>query len=133
MTSDEVTNLEITTEPWMTSGAASTEPWMTSGEASTEPWVRFGGQTYIKARKEKYKTLCLGQVMVAANFTLPDDMKFGEGQVISIIAYSILLIIGLSTNCTSLFYLLRDRLMKKDRNRMSLLLIHLSAADLLVS
>jgi hypothetical protein len=60
-------------------------------------------------------------------------MKSGEGQVISIITYSILLIIGLSTNCTSLFYLLRDRLMKKDRNRMSLLLIHLSAADLLVS
>ena len=71
--------------------------------------------------------------MVAANFSLPDNMKFGEGQVISIITYSILLIIGLSTNCTSLFYLLRDRLMKKDRNRMSLLLIHLSAADLLVS
>ena len=71
--------------------------------------------------------------MVAANFSLPDNMKFGSGQVLSIIAYTIMLIIGLTTNCTSLFYLLRDRLMKKDRNRMSLLLIHLSVADLLVS
>ena len=71
--------------------------------------------------------------MVAANFSLPYNMKFGSGQVISIIVYTIMLIIGLSTNCTSLFYLVRDRVMKKDRNRMSLLLIHLSVADLLVS
>ena len=75
----------------------------------------------------------IGEVMVAANFSLPDNMKFGSGQVLSIIAYTIMLIIGLTTNCTSLFYLVRDRMMKKDRNRMSLLLIHLSVADLLVS
>jgi hypothetical protein len=75
----------------------------------------------------------LGEVMVAANFSLPDNMKFGSGQVLSIIAYTIMLIIGLTTNTTSLFYLVRDRMMKKDRNRMSLLLIHLSVADLLVS
>ena len=59
----------------------------------------------------------IGEVMVAANFSLPDNMKFGSGQVISIMAYTIMLIIGLTTNCTSLFYLLRNRLMKKDRNR----------------
>ena len=75
----------------------------------------------------------VGEVMVAANFSLPDNMKFGSGQVLSIMAYTIMLIIGLTTNCTSLFYLVRDRMMKKDRNRMSLLLIHLSVADLLVS
>ena len=70
--------------------------------------------------------------MVRANFSLPDNMKFGEAQIISIIAYCIMLIIGLTTNCTSLYHLVRERLMKRDRNRMSLLLIHLSVADLLV-
>ena len=70
--------------------------------------------------------------MVRANFSLPDNMKFGEAQIISIIAYCIMLIIGLTTNCTSLYHLVRERVMKRDRNRMSLLLIHLSVADLLV-
>ena len=71
--------------------------------------------------------------MVKSNFSLPDDMKFGEAQIIAIIAYSIMFIIGLTLNSISLYQLLKDRLMRKTRNRMSLLLIHLSVADLLVS
>ena len=70
--------------------------------------------------------------MVASNFSIPDNMKFGDAQVISIVTYSIMLLIGLSTNITSLFHFLRNRIIKKDRNRMSLLLFHLSIADLLV-
>ena len=71
--------------------------------------------------------------MVASNFSLPDNMKFGDGQIISIITYTIMFFIGVTTNSTSLFYMIKDRVLKRDRNRMSLLLIHLSIADLLVS
>ena len=70
--------------------------------------------------------------MVSSNFSLPDNMKFGDAQIISIVAYSFMFIIGLSTNCPSLYTMLWERIMKRDRNRMSLLLIHLSVADLLV-
>ena len=70
--------------------------------------------------------------MVASNFSLPDNMKFGDGQIISIITYTIMFFIGVTTNSTSLFYMIKDRVLKRDRNRMSLLLIHLSIADLLV-
>ena len=71
--------------------------------------------------------------MVASNFSLPDNMKFGDGQIISIITYTIMFFIGVTTNSTSLFYMIKDRVLKRDRNRMSLLLIHLSIADLLVN
>ena len=67
------------------------------------------------------------------NFSLPDDMKFGEAQIIAITAYSIMFIIGLVLNTISLYQLLVERLMKRNRNRMTLLLIHLAVADLMVS
>ena len=71
--------------------------------------------------------------MFDSNFTLPDDMKFGEAQIIAITAYSIMFIIGLVLNTISLYQLLVERLMKRNRNRMTLLLIHLAVADLMVS
>ena len=74
-----------------------------------------------------------GEVMLESNFTLPDDMKFGEAQIIAITAYSIMFIIGLVLNTISLYQLLVERLMKRNRNRMTLLLIHLAVADLMVS
>ena len=40
--------------------------------------------------------------MVASNFSLPDDMRFGEAQIISLTAYTIMLLVGLSTNWTFL-------------------------------
>ena len=70
---------------------------------------------------------------MSANFSLPPHMKFGEAQVISIIAYSIMLVIGLYTNSTFLYNSLKERMIHRNRNRMSLLLIHLSIADLFVS
>ena len=75
----------------------------------------------------------LGEVIIESNFTLPDDMKFGEAQIIAITAYSIMFIIGLVLNTISLYQLLVERLMKRNRNRMTLLLIHLAVADLMVS
>jgi hypothetical protein len=75
----------------------------------------------------------VGEVMLESNFTLPDDMKFGEAQIIAITAYSIMFIIGLVLNTISLYQLLVERLMKRNRNRMTLLLIHLAVADLMVS
>ena len=71
--------------------------------------------------------------MLQSNFTLPDDMKFGEAQIIAIAAYSIMFIIGFVLNIISLYQLLVERLMKRNRNRMTLLLIHLAVADLMVS
>ena len=70
-----------------------------------------------------------GNIYVSSNFTLPKDMLFGEAQIISIITYSILFIIGLSFNTISLRLLFRE----KRKNKMTLLLIHLSIADLMVS
>ena len=71
--------------------------------------------------------------MVASNFTLPENMKFGEAQIIAIIVYSVMLVVGLIANSTFLYHLLCERLAKRNKNRMSLLLIHLSVADLIVS
>ena len=71
--------------------------------------------------------------MVKANFSLPADMIFGEAQIIAITAYSIMFIIGLVLNTISLYQLLMERLVRRNRNRMSLLLIHLAVADLMVS
>ena len=70
--------------------------------------------------------------MVKDNFTLTEDMMFGEAQIVAIIAYMIMFITGLTTNTMSLVSLLRERLRGKNRNKMTLLLIHLSIADLTV-
>ena len=40
--------------------------------------------------------------------------------------------VGLAANCYSLLHLLRERLLQKNQNRMILLLIHLTIADLCV-
>ena len=70
--------------------------------------------------------------MVKDNFTLTEDMMFGEAQIVAIIAYMIMFITGLTTNTMSLVSLLRERLRGNDRSKMTLLLIHLSIADLTV-
>ena len=74
-----------------------------------------------------------GSVFVSSNFSLPEDMMFGQAQIISIITYSILFIIGLTLNTISLKKLLQERIISRNRNKMTLLLIHLSIADLMVS
>ena len=89
-------------------------------------------------------------VMVKENFTLTEDMKFGQAHALTILAYSIMFVVGLATNTGSLLRMmqvregglvdvtrtvrmaLQDRIQRKDRSRMTLLLIHLSVADLTV-
>ena len=75
-----MTSEEATTEPWVTSGEFLTEP---SEEVYTEPWVMFGGHNYKSLEwNEMVETFVVGQVMMASNFSLSDNMKFGEGQII---------------------------------------------------
>ena len=89
--------------------------------------------------------------MVKENFTLTEDMKFGEAHAIAILAYSIMFVVGLTTNTISLVRMMQvmisvtrmtvmvtmvttqERIQRKDRSKMTLLLIHLSVADLTVS
>ena len=59
-------------------------------------------------------------------------MVFGQAQVISITVYVIFFIIGLIFNSLSLKQLLEERIRRRVKNRMNLLLIHLTIADLLV-
>ena len=70
--------------------------------------------------------------MVKDNFTLTEDMMFGEAQIVAILAYSLMFVLGFTTNIMSLVSLLGERLRRKDRSKMTLLLIHLSVADLTV-
>ena len=81
---------------------------------------------------EKAALLLIGTVFVFSNFSLPEDMVFGFPQILSIITYSILFIIGVSLNATSLYKLMEERIFNRRRTRMTLLLIHLSVADLMV-
>ena len=76
---------------------------------------------------------CSGKVFVSGNFSPPADMVFGEAQIISISVYTIFFIIGLTFNSISLQQLLEERIKKKVKNKMNLLLIHLAIADLMVS
>ena len=79
-----------------------------------------------------YNDISSGKVMVLANFSLPDDMKFGEAQIIAITAYSVMFIVGFTLNSISLYNMLVERMLRRNTNRMSLLLIHLAVADLMV-
>ena len=58
--------------------------------------------------------------------------RFTSANVISISVYSVQLVVGLVANLCSLLYLLRERLILHNKNRMVLLLIHLTCADLIV-
>ena len=72
-------------------------------------------------------------VILETHFPWPPDMLFTSANVISIIVYSVQLVVGLAANSYSLVYLLRERLVRHNKNRMILLLIHLTCADLCVS
>ena len=73
-----------------------------------------------------------GKLYVSGNFTPPPDMVFGEAQILSISVYVILFIIGLVFNSLSLKQLLEERIKRKVKSKMNLLLIHLAIADLMV-
>lgn len=62
---------------------------------------------------------------------LPIDMRFNEGHMLSIIAYSILMFISAIGNITVLTLIIQRR--RKAKSRINLMLMHLAIADLLVS
>jgi gonadotropin-releasing hormone receptor len=63
---------------------------------------------------------------------LPIDMRFNDGHVVSIVTYSVLMIVSAIGNITVLALLLRRR-GNAARTRINTMLIHLAIADLLVS
>lgn len=63
---------------------------------------------------------------------LPIDMRFNGGHVVSIVTYSILMVISAVGNITVLWLLLRRR-GNAARTRINSMLIHLAIADLLVA
>lgn len=62
---------------------------------------------------------------------LPLDMRFNEGHVVSIVFYSILMVLSAIGNITVLTLLVR-RNNNRPRTRINKMLIHLAIADLLV-
>ena len=72
------------------------------------------------------------QSILRENFIWPPDMRFTTANVICITVYAMQLVVGLAVNSYSLVYLLRERLALHNKNRMILLLIHLTFADLFV-
>lgn len=61
---------------------------------------------------------------------LPDEMKFGEHNIITIVAYSILFVVAASGNLTVFITLFRNRGAKA---RVNLYIMHLATADLIVT
>ena len=56
--------------------------------------------------------------MVASNFTPSPDMVFGESNIVAIVVYSVMFVLGLTTNSLSLYQLVVARFKMKD-NRIS--------------
>lgn len=67
---------------------------------------------------------------VSQELSLPLEMTFNEGHVVSIITYSILMVIAAAGNITVLVILLRRR--KSGRSRINTMVMHLAIADLMV-
>ena len=62
---------------------------------------------------------------------LPIDMRFNEGHVVSIVIYSVLMIVSAIGNATVLVLITRRKRVLK--SRIHVMLMHLAIADLLVS
>lgn len=62
--------------------------------------------------------------------TLPIDMTFNDGHIVSIATYSVLLVISVCGNITVLVNLIRRRHITNPR--VNIMLTHLAIADLLV-
>ncbi|XP_012272111.1 gonadotropin-releasing hormone II receptor isoform X2 [Orussus abietinus] len=62
---------------------------------------------------------------------LPIDMRFNEGHVVSIVTYSVLMVVSAIGNSTVLFLILKRK--RSARTRINSMLLHLAIADLLVT
>ncbi|XP_076661102.1 adipokinetic hormone receptor isoform X2 [Halictus rubicundus] len=65
------------------------------------------------------------------NVELPIDMRFNEGHVVSIIVYSVLMIVSAMGNTTVLVLITRRK--RTSKSRIHTMLMHLAIADLLVT
>lgn len=63
-------------------------------------------------------------------FELPIDMRFNEGHLVSIVTYSVLMVVSIVGNVTVLVLILKKR--SSNRSRINTMLIHLAIADLMV-
>lgn len=62
---------------------------------------------------------------------LPDDLRFNAGHLVTIVTYSILMVISAAGNITVLIMTIIKK--RKSKSRIHILIMHLSIADLLVS
>lgn len=68
---------------------------------------------------------------ISNEIELPIDMRFNEGHIVSIVFYSVLMIISAIGNTTVLVLIMRRKRVSK--SRIHTMLMHLAIADLLVS
>ncbi|XP_063982513.1 adipokinetic hormone/corazonin-related peptide receptor variant I isoform X3 [Diachasmimorpha longicaudata] len=73
----------------------------------------------------------LSTILNQTDMELPIDMRFNEGHMVSIITYSILMVISIIGNSTVLFLILQRR--RSNRSRINTMLLHLAVADLMVA
>ncbi|XP_019882946.1 gonadotropin-releasing hormone II receptor isoform X2 [Camponotus floridanus] len=62
---------------------------------------------------------------------LPDDLRFNSGHLVTIVTYSILMVISAAGNITVLIMTIIKK--RKSKSRIHILIMHLSIADLLVT
>lgn len=67
-----------------------------------------------------------------SSFSLPMDMQFNQAKLLTVIIYSVLMLIGGVANINVFYMLLRLHLRGRG-TKLNYLLLHLSIADLLVS
>ncbi|XP_043276767.1 gonadotropin-releasing hormone II receptor isoform X2 [Venturia canescens] len=65
------------------------------------------------------------------SFEPPIDMRFNEGHLVSIVTYSVLMVISIAGNTTVLVLICKKR--RTNRSRINTMLIHLAIADLMVT
>lgn len=70
------------------------------------------------------------ELMSDNHTTLPEELQFNTGHLITVITYSILIIVSSVGNITVLTVMWRRR--RKARTRINTMLMHLAIADLLV-
>lgn len=71
-----------------------------------------------------------GENLKCNDTELPIDMRFNDGHLVSIITYSILMVISATGNISVLTIIIKKR---KTKSRIQNLVMHLSIADLFVS
>lgn len=69
---------------------------------------------------------------LVTNVTMPKDMTFHEGHVVSIVTYTIFMVISGLANITVLCFIIKKRRHSKKSSMMYPMLMNLAIADLLV-